>query len=85
MAPEERRNSQVLGYFMTAIVIFSIVMGVGPGVLLVNRPTMFLGLPLVYTWGIGWYFVLCVAAIISYCCLWRDQPESKSSEQEKLR
>lgn len=50
-------------------------MAVGPGVLLVNHPTIVLGLPLVYTWGIAWYLFICVVAIVSYGWIWRGEDE----------
>ena len=48
------------------------LMGVGPGVLLVNRPVVFLGLPLLYVWGLFWYAVHIVIVVTAYLYLWRD-------------
>jgi len=51
----------------------AMLMGVGPGVLLVNRPETFLGLPLLYAWGIFWYLVIGAIALLAYLFVWNDQ------------
>ena len=53
-------------------------MAVGPGVLLVNRPDMFLGLPLLYAWGIFWYVVIVAIALLAYRYVWCDGPDEDS-------
>ena len=66
------------------MVVLSMLMGTGPGVLLVNRPTTIGGLPLVYVWGIGWYLVLVAVALIAYFVLWKnDAAEAESFEVTK--
>ena len=52
----------------------AMLMGVGPGVLLVNRPETFLGIPLLYAWGLFWYAVHIVIVVTAYCCLWQGTP-----------
>ncbi|MEM0970385.1 MAG: hypothetical protein AAF191_15065 [Verrucomicrobiota bacterium] len=47
------------------------IIATGPGVLLVNRPETFLGLPLIYGWGILWYFVMSGIALLSDRFLWQ--------------
>ncbi len=55
------------------IVALSVVllMSVGPGVLLVNRPETVLGLPLIYAWALFWYLVICVIAWRMDRLFWR--------------
>ncbi len=48
---------------LAAIVLTCLSLAVGPGLLLVNRPVFFLGIPIVYAWAIFWYLVLCGVAI----------------------
>ncbi|MBA2113793.1 hypothetical protein [Bremerella alba] len=81
MKPAPSSTSRPLSYAATAIVVIALIMGVGPGVLLVNRPTMFLGLPLLYFWGIGWYFVICGVAIICYFFIWRGDQDIADKEE----
>ncbi|MFI4875726.1 MAG: hypothetical protein ACIALR_10330 [Blastopirellula sp. JB062] len=75
MKPEPPAAPGSLGRLATAVVAIALFMGVGPGVLLANRPVMVLGLPLLYAWGIVWYFVLSAVAIVCYVWVWRDDPE----------
>ena len=48
-----------------------LLMAVGPGVLLVNRPETFLGLPLVYGWALFWYLVIAWIAWQMDRAVWR--------------
>ncbi|TWU03654.1 hypothetical protein [Neorhodopirellula pilleata] len=66
-----------LKHSLTLAFVLSLVMGTGPGVLLVNRPDTIQGIPLVYAWGILWYFVQVGVVLIAYFCLW-----SRSSDEE---
>ncbi|QDS91010.1 hypothetical protein EC9_52290 [Rosistilla ulvae] len=75
-------TSRTLSILAAAIVVLALLMGVGPGVLLVNRPSMFLGLPLVYSWGIGWYFVMCAVAIVSYRWIWRGEMADETTDED---
>lgn len=64
------RKPSRLGLVLAALFIFSLIMAVGPGVLLVNRPTTVCGIPLVYAWGLLWYAVIVAIAVIANTCLW---------------
>ena len=66
-----------LGWILTAAFAFAMFMAVGPGVLLVNRPDTFIGLPLLYAWGIFWYLVIVVIALAAYRFVWVDDRNSK--------
>jgi hypothetical protein len=61
-----------LAWFLAALFALSMFMGTGPGVMLVNRPTMAFGLPLVYVWAIVWYFVQVAVVVSAYIFVWRD-------------
>jgi len=71
-----RRLSWVLGI----IFVIAMAMGAGPGVYLVNpdpsapgpTPTI-LGMPILYAWGVGWFFVQAAVVIVAYLTLWRDE------------
>ena len=66
----------------TLFVLFCVtmLMGVGPGVLLVNRPGTFLGIPLLYAWGLLWYGVQVGIVVTAYVFLWRE-PRTDEAEQ----
>ena len=72
-------SSKTLAWILSAVFVTSLLMGVGPGVLLVNRAESLLGVPLVYAWGIFWYLVQVVVAIVAYFKVWRDEPDAQAS------
>lgn len=51
-------------------------MGPGPGLYLVNpqrgEPTTFLGVPIVYLWAVGWFFVMAGVILAAYHVLWKQ-------------
>lgn len=66
-----QRNHRNNGEFFSVIaLVFAMLMAVGPGVLLINRPETFLGIPLVYSWGILWYIVICCIALVTDHYIW---------------
>ncbi len=67
-----------LGVVLSLAFVIAMLMSVGPGVLLVNRPEAFLGLPILYAWAIFWYFVLVAIALLAFFFVWRDKPDNKS-------
>ncbi len=57
-------------------------MGPGPGLRLVNpepnaprEALLFLGLPVIYAWGLFWYGVQAVVVITASITLWRSDEE----------
>jgi hypothetical protein len=60
----------------------AMLMGTGPGVLLVNRPASVFGIPLVYAWGLLWYFVLVLIAVAAYAFLWKSDERSEESDSK---
>lgn len=63
--------------------IFSMVVATGPGVLLVNRPETVFGFPIIYVWGIAWYFIIGGLAIAADRLVWRkDSRENDGTDPE---
>ncbi|MDA1015532.1 MAG: hypothetical protein O3A00_13900 [Planctomycetota bacterium] len=60
-----------LGTILTIVFIVALLMGPGPGVMLV-RGTTFLGFPAIYAWGLLWYAVEVAVVVIAFCCVWTD-------------
>lgn len=65
----------MLKAFLIALFVLAMTMATGPGVLLVNRPTTILGIPVVYAWGILWYFVIVGVALTAYFTLWKQSAD----------
>lgn len=53
--------------------VVAMVMGPGPGVLLVNSPdpVPLVHLPPIYAWGLFWYAVQATVVVLAYWKLWR--------------
>ncbi len=72
------------------ITIFSLalLMGPGPGNLLINpepgdpdaRRFIF-GMPIVYAWALLWFGVQAACVVVAYFLLWRETPKSESGEE----
>lgn len=82
--PEPRRRKTIrLGTVLVVLFVVALVMGPGPGLYLINPnpsdPTAlrtFLGMPIVYAWGLLWFIVLVGIIIIAYFKVWvKDEPE----------
>ena len=62
-----------------AAFVLAMFMGPGPGLRLINPDPSdpnatftFAGVPILYAWGLFWYFVQLVAIIIAYKKLWNE-------------
>ena len=54
----------------------------GPGLLLVNRPLLVLGMPLLYLWALFWGVVQIGIILYAYKRLWKEDAEDYKSESE---
>ena len=71
-------NNRSKGLLLSAAFVFALIMGPGPGLLLVNRPVAFCGIPLLYAWGLLWYGVEVAVVATAFVWLW-----SKTDEEEE--
>lgn len=62
---------------LTLLFITALVMGPGPGMLLVNRPSTILGIPALYAWGLFWYVVEVFVVVAAYFLVWNDRGAAK--------
>lgn len=81
----DRPKSRRLAWILLSIFAVSMVMGTGPGILLVNKPDSIYGIPLVYAWGILWYVVQVVVGLVAYFTLWRKSDQSDEQTAEVAR
>ena len=79
------RFRRPLGLFLGLLFALAMIMGVGPGVLLVNHPDTLLGLPRIYTWALLWYAIHVVIAATAYRFLWRQPPDRDQRERDRER
>ena len=74
-AEEKRKLFRKLLYLF----IFAFLMSNGPGVLLVNKPLLLAGIPILYLWALGWATVQISLIIYAYYKLWRDETDDEST------
>ncbi len=79
MSPAARKR---LAWILGLVFVLAMVMCPGPGVLLVNRAELFLGLPLIYVWGVFWYGVQLSVILLCYFLLWR-RVDTADSDSER--
>jgi hypothetical protein len=82
---EENKRKQWSRWLTVAMVV-AMIMGPGPGLRLVNpglndpiESYFFLGLPVIYAWGILWFVVQLVIVILAYIMVWSAEKEPTSS------
>ncbi len=71
-------NPRKLTAILTGIFLFSVVMGPGPGLYLVNPDTAdagvrLLGAPILYTWAVFWFIVQASVIVVAYFTLWKEE------------
>ena len=76
--PKKRR----LGLVLFLVFALAMVMGPGPGLHLVNpEPTtardslLFLGLPVIYAWGLFWYGVQAAVVLTACLTIWKPSED----------
>ena len=79
MKPTSRKRFALV---LAAVFVLSLIMGAGPGVLLVNTPRPWLGLPSLCTWGLIWYSVQAIVAVCAYLFVWRDPQDGLPSPDD---
>lgn len=83
LPPASRRR---LGRALFATFVLALVMGPGPGVLLVNPDPLdpearrfFLGMPIVYAWAAFWLAVQAGCVVAAWRWIWRADEEERGS------
>ena len=71
-------NRRKLTAILSGIFMFSIIMGPGPGLYLVNPDgadagVSFLGAPILYAWAVFWFLVQAVVIVVAYFTLWQEE------------
>ena len=66
--------------FKKLLLVFAVsyLLSNGPGLLLVNKPLLIAGMPLLYLWAAGWAVVQIGIILYAYFKLWRDEVEEEN-------
>ena len=83
----DRNQAKNKRLFRILLLIFaaSYLMSNGPGVLLVNKPVMVAGIPLLYLWALGWATVQIGLILYAYFKIWRHEIEPELPTPEASR
>ena len=77
-----------LGKVLAAVFALAMVMGPGPGLLLVNQPEQLslfgiLEIPYLYAWGLLWYGVEAGCVLLAYFFVWRESAGNQKEGQQQ--
>lgn len=71
------------GAVLAVVFAMALLMGPGPGILLVNTARPIFGLPAIYLWGLLWYAVEVSVVVLAYLFVWSDdEPNQQTAEHE---
>jgi len=72
-----KKSRTPLAITLTVIFLVALVMGPGPGSLLIappgSDPPLWFGIPALYLWAVLWFFVEAAVIIIAACTLWQKE------------
>lgn len=74
----DQASRRRLGVIVTIVFVIALIMGPGPGVMLVQG-TSFMGFPAIYAWALFWYAVEVAAVVVAYFFVWSDDPDQSQS------
>lgn len=75
---ENLDNRLKLGWLLAAIFALAMILGAGPGILFVNQPATWFGLPRLYVWGIFWCAVEIAVVVAAYLFVWKTNDEASN-------
>jgi len=63
-------------YWVTGAILLALIMGPGPGILLVNTAKPVLGgFPAIYLWGLFWYGIELLTVVYAFLYVWDQTDE----------
>jgi len=69
-------NRLKLGWLLATVFGVAMLLGAGPGVLLVNEPGTWFGFPRLYVWGMFWCAVEVAVVVAAYLLVWTADDEA---------
>jgi hypothetical protein len=77
MSDEESKKNRSLGRVLAVVFLAALVLGPGPGSMLVDgsvdKPNLMFGVPVLYLWVVFWYLVMAGCVVVAAKKLWRDE------------
>ncbi|RZO15629.1 MAG: hypothetical protein EVB09_06890 [Verrucomicrobiaceae bacterium] len=70
-----------MAFTLVAIFLIALIMGPGPGSLMINspgsEPKFWFGMPALYVWAVLWFFVEAAVIIVAARFLWRKGQDNE--------
>ena len=80
LSPERRKRLTII---LSVLFSIAMIMGPGPGIYLVNGDPanpdsrfIFAGIPILYLWAVGWFFVQAAVVLVAYLKLWNTDDDA---------
>jgi len=64
-----------LGRLLAVVFVAAMLMGLGPGVMLIREPGYWFGLPRIYVWALIWFTVEAGVVVAAYLFVWRGSEQ----------
>ena len=70
-----------MAFTLVAIFLIALIMGPGPGSLMINspgsEPKFWFGMPALYVWAVLWFFVEAAVILVAARFLWRKGQDNE--------
>ena len=81
MPSDKQQKHRTMAFTLVAIFLIALIMGPGPGSLMINspgsEPKFWFGMPALYVWAVLWFFVEAAVIIVAARFLWRKVQDNE--------
>ena len=81
MPGNKQQKHKTMAFTLVAIFLIALIMGPGPGSLMINspgsEPKFWFGMPALYVWVVLWFFVEAAVILIAARFLWGKRQENE--------
>ena len=81
MPSDKQQKHRTMAFTLVAIFLIALIMGPGPGALMINspgsEPKFWFGMPALYVWAVLWFFVEAAVIIVAARFLWRKGQDNE--------
>ncbi|MEC7357716.1 MAG: hypothetical protein VYC09_04670 [Verrucomicrobiota bacterium] len=81
MPSNKQQKHKTMAFTLVAIFLIALIMGPGPGSLMINspgsEPKFWFGMPALYVWVVLWFFVEAAVILIAARFLWGKRQENE--------
>ncbi|MDG1854615.1 MAG: hypothetical protein P8I97_10670 [Verrucomicrobiales bacterium] len=81
MPGNKQQKHKTMAFTLVAIFLIALIMGPGPGSLMINspgsEPKSWFGMPALYVWAVLWFFVEAAVILVAARFLWGKGQENE--------